>query len=60
MVYLILLGISVFFTLIAYFLSRYLCGLNCDEAIKLTIIVVTIGSVFGLIQLAFEGFFNAI
>lgn len=57
MVYLILLGISLIFSLIAYFLSRYLCGLNCDEAIKLTIIFVAIGSVFGLIQLAFERFF---
>ena len=60
MVYLILLGISVIFTLIAYFGFRYLCDLNRDDAIKLSITVVAIGSIGGLMQLALRGFFNAI
>ena len=60
MVYLILLGISVLFTLIAYFLFRYLCDMNRDDAIKLSITVVAIGSIGGLMQLALRGFFNVI
>lgn len=60
MAYLILLGISVIFTLIAYFGFRYLCGLNRDDAIKTSITVVAIGSVGGLLQLLLRGFFNVI
>lgn len=59
MAYLILLGICLIFNLIAYFLFRYLCGMNRDDAIKLSITVVAIGSIGMLLQLALRGFFNA-